>query len=204
MRREWRWLLVAVAAIAVAALGAERYAKLAAPCYTVAARWITEGRPWEVISIVVAPNRSAPGAILKLTGTVRERSADSRPAALLVSKLQVAAVVESPVIFWTLLLVWPATSHRERWSVLVLGIPMFMCLETATTVCQLLNPLSYASAVLAGVPDPVTSWERWSRFLEAGGRVALALAAALTTINLVQFAGRPYGNIDGAERKLAA
>jgi len=187
MRREWRWILAAALALTVGAIGAKPYARLAAPYYTVAARWIALGHPWEVVNIDVVQSNSGPGAILRLTGAIRvftthESADDGRPAAGLISKLQLAAVVESPLVFWTLLFLWPLQSYRERLVLLALAIPVFLCLETATTVCQLLNPLAYGSAVLAGDPDPITGWERWSRFLEAGGRVVLALAAALLTI----------------------
>jgi hypothetical protein len=193
MGHEWRWILVAMMALAIGVIGAKPYARLAAPYYAVAARWIALGHPWEVVNIEVAPGSSGRGAILRLTGTVRNGAYDSQPAAKLISKLQVASVVESPVVFWTLLILWPLQSRRERLWLLALGIPVFLCLETATTVCQLLNPLAYGSAVLAGVPDPLTWWERWSRFLEAGGRVVLALAAALITITIMQLARRRYG-----------
>ena len=187
MRREWRWILAAVLALTDSATGAKTYARLAAPYYTVAARWIALGHPWQVFNIDVVQGSSGLGGVLRLTGTVRvftvrEGADDSRPAARLISKLQVAAVAESPLVFWTLLFLWPLQSYRKRLLLLALGIPVFLCLETATTVCQLLNPLAYGSAVLAGDPDPITWWERWSRFLEAGGRVVIALVAALFTI----------------------
>jgi hypothetical protein len=194
MRREWRWILAAVVALTVGAIGAEAYSRLAAPYYTAAARWITLGHPWEIVDIEVVPNSSGPGVILQLTGTVRERADDSQPAAAATSKLQVGAVVESPVIFWTLLLLWPAGSFRERLACLALGTPVFLGLEAATTTCQLVSPLAYGSAVLAGDPDPVTSWQRWSWFLEAGGRVALALAAAMIPITMIQFLRRSLEN----------
>ena len=188
MRHEWRWIFAAAATLAAGSMGATSYARLAAPYYTAAARWIALGHPWEVVNIDVSPGNSGRGALLRLTGTVREGAQASQPAAKLISKLQVAAVAESPVVFWMLLSLWPLRSGRERLGLLALGIPVFLFLETATTVCQLLNPLAYASAVLAGNPNPVTGWERWSRFLEAGGRVALAVAAALITITLIQLA----------------
>jgi hypothetical protein len=188
MRHEWRWIFAAVAALAVGAIGAKSYARLAAPYYTVAARWIALGHPWEVVNVDVAPGSSGRGAILRLTGTVRKQADASQPAAKLIAKLQVAAVVESPVVYWMLLSLWPLQSGRERLWLLALGIPVFLFLETATTVCQLLNPLAYGSAVLAGNPNPVTWWERWSRFIEGGGRVVLAVAAALITVTMVQLA----------------
>jgi len=186
MRREWRLLAIASIALAVGVLGAEPYARLASPVYAAAARIIALGHPWQIISIGLGPGGSGPGSVLRLTGAVRARSDDPTPAAVLVGKLQADAVVESPVIFWAILLAWPATSVRQRFAYVALGIPLFVCLEIATTVCELVNPLAYASAVLAGNPDPLTGWERWTRFLEAGGRVALALIAALLAISLAR------------------
>lgn len=187
MRREWRWILTASALLALGAIGAKPYATLAAPYYTVAASWIARGHPWEVTDVGVVPSTLGSGAILRLRGAVRERAEDSRPAARLISKLQVASVVEALVVYWSLLILWPLRSYRERLWLLALGVPVFLCLETATTVCQLLNPLAYGSAALAGHSDEITAWERWSRFLEAGGRAALALTAALLTISAVLF-----------------
>jgi len=180
MRPEWRWALFAAAALAIGAGAAQRYCGLAAPYYTLAARWIAFGHPWEVSKIEVV--NSGPGMVLRLTGMVRDD--DGRPAAKLVSKLQVAAVVMSPIVYWTLLLAWPVRSLRERLAALAIGIPVFLCLEAATTVCQLLDPLAYASAILSGDRNPVTWWEHWSRFLEAGGRIALALIAAIFAVTL--------------------
>jgi hypothetical protein len=180
MRPEWRWALFAAAALAVGAGTAERYCGFAAPYYTLAARWIALGHPWEVSKIEVVKSTSGPGMMLRLTGIVRDDF--GRPAARLVSKLQVAAVVMSPIVYWTLLLAWPVRSLRERLAALAIGIPLFLCLEAATTVCQLLNSLAYASAVLSGDRTPVTWWEHWSRFLEAGGRIAMALIAAIFAV----------------------
>jgi hypothetical protein len=66
------------------------------------------------------------------------------------------------------------------------GIPVFLVLEAATTGCQLVHSMAQASAILAGQPDPLTVWERWSRFLEAGGRFALEVGAALITVTAVR------------------
>src|SRR5271167_2484313 len=114
MRREWRWVLAAVAALTAGAIGAKSYATLAAPFYAVAARWIAVGHPWEIVDIDVAPGNTGPGAILRLRGNVRRHADDHQPAARMISKLQVAAVVESPIVFWTLIFLWPLRSCRER------------------------------------------------------------------------------------------
>lgn len=202
MRPETRWMLAAAAALVVGAIGARTYARLAAPYYQAVAQLIAEGRPWQIVNVEVASSPSSPGAILRLTGFVREFYGDAQPAARLVGKLQVAAVVESPVIFWTLLLLWPAYSYKQRFARLALGIPVFLSLEAATTVCQLLNPFGYASAVLAGERDPLTLWDRWSRFLEAGGRIAIALAAALMTIAVIQLLGRSGGSLPASYNEM--
>jgi hypothetical protein len=184
MRLDWRWVFGAIVALAVGAIGAKPYARWAAPYYQVVAEIIAEGRPWQIVDVEVTSLGSSPGAILRLKGVVREFSGAKNPAAWVVGKLQVAAVVESPLIFWTMLILWPAASYRQRLARLALGVPLFLSLEAATTVCQLLNPLAYASAVLAGDPDPLTPWDRWSRFLEAGGRVALTIAAVILTVSM--------------------
>jgi hypothetical protein len=73
---------------------------------------------------------------------------------------------------------------RRRLACLALGIPVFLALEASTTGCQLVHSMAQASAMLAGEPDPLTAWERWSRFLEAGGRFALEVCSALSLIAL--------------------
>jgi hypothetical protein len=48
-------------------------------------------------------------------------------------------------------------------------------------ICQCVS-----TAILGGDNDPLTTWERWSQFLESGGRFAVAIAAALFTIAIAQ------------------
>lgn len=189
MRLEFTWALVAAVTLSVGAVAAEPYAKALIPYYVAASRLIARGHPWDVASVDIS-HSYGPGAVLRLTGFIRRHPSDPNPVARVVSKLQVAAVAESPVVFWTLLALWPMGSVRRRCGVLLLGLPVFLALETATTVCQLLNPLAYGSAVLAGDANPLTGWERWSRFVEGGGRVALAATAAILTVAVVRVAAR--------------
>jgi hypothetical protein len=107
-----------------------------------------------------------------------------------IARLQVGAAVETPLVFWTALLLWPAESWEQRLRLLALGIPMFFALVSVTTVAQLVTELSATSAILAGDPDPLTLWERWSRFLEAGGRFVLELCTALVVVALASQARR--------------
>jgi hypothetical protein len=190
MRPEWHQLFIASLALAIGALGAGLYARSAVPYYDVVARLLARGHPWQVANIQVKPGSVGPGSVIRLTGFVLSREKAARPEAAITADLQVAAVVEAPVIFWTLLLLWPTVSRGQRVGFFVLGIPIFMGLEAATTTCQLLSPLATASAILAGEHNPLTSWDRWSRFIEGGGRIALAIGAAILTVTLVAWAHR--------------
>jgi hypothetical protein len=185
MRREWLWLGAAVLAFTLGAVCAETYARLAAPYYAIVATWIADQHPWRVLNVAVVHDDASHGPVLRLTSEVRQHREDSRPAALVDSSVQVGEAVETPLVFWTLLLLWPARTLRQRGLRLLIGIPVFLGLEAVTTVCQLLHPLAEASALLAGESHPVTLWERWSRFLEAGGRFVLEVAAALIPVALV-------------------
>jgi hypothetical protein len=181
MKLERRWLVAATAALLVGALGAGFYARLAAPYYWAAATWVARGRPWTITRIDVAPDAARPGVFVRLHGEVRASANAARPAATLIGRVQTGAAIEGPLIFWTLLLAWPAQAHR-RVAWLLLGIPVFSGLEAATTVCQLLNGFADASAFIAGDSGSITGWERWSRFIESGGRDVLAVCAALLTL----------------------
>jgi hypothetical protein len=120
-----------------------------------------------------------------MTAAVRRHREDAQPAAIVVSEVHVGAVVQLPMAFWALVLGWPIVSARQRCALLVAALPMSLLLESITTVYQLVSPFDYASRVLSGAEDPVTLWERWSRFLEAGGRLALALGGGLLLVAVV-------------------
>ena len=183
MRLEWRIGCAAVAALLAGAVLARPYAGLAASYYAAIDRWIAASHPWQVDEVVVADTRDR-GAILRLTGEVRRRRSDARPAATVVGRVSVGEAIETPIVFWTLLAIWPAATSRERWARLACGVPIFLALEAATTGVQLVHSMAEASALLGGEEDPVTAWEVWARFMEAGGQFALAAAAAAATMGL--------------------
>jgi hypothetical protein len=185
MRREWTWILAVVVAFAVGATGAEAYARWGVPFYTAATTLIAEMHPWRVIKVGVTQDEAKHGAVLRLTAEVRRHREDLRPAAVVVSRVEVGEVVETPIVFWTLVLMWPAQTARQRGLRIVVAIPMFLALEVVTTTCQLLHPLAEASALLAGETDPLTVWERWSRFLEAGGHFVLEVGAGLLSVAII-------------------
>ncbi len=184
MRREWRWGLAVVLGLSIGATCAESYSRLAVPYYTVATELIAHFHPWRIRSVRVTPDESSHGVVLELVGEVRSNREDPLPAALVVNRVQVGEAVETPVVFWTLLLVWPAASLRQRLLRIVVGIPLFLGLEAATTACQLVYSMARVSAFLAGESHPLTLWERWSRLLEAGGRFVLEVTAALVAVAL--------------------
>ncbi len=183
MRLEIRGVLTAAAALGIGVVLAEPYARLAAPYYAAVDRLIAAGHPWEVVDVAVRPGKSGLAEELRLDGFVRRHRDDSTSAARVVGRMQVGEVVETPVVFWTLLLAWPAASGRQRTVRFAIGVAAFLAVEAMTTATQLLLPLAQASAILAGDPDPVTAWDRWSRFLEAGGQFAIACGCAILVIS---------------------
>lgn len=131
----------------------------------------------------VKPGTKSPSPELQLVGDVRRRPEDPRPAGRIISHVQVGEAVETPVVFWTLLLMWPANSMRQRWIRLAVGVPVFLCVEAITTAVQLMHSMAEVSALLAGEMNPVTLWERWSRFLEGGGQFVLACGFAILVLS---------------------
>jgi hypothetical protein len=190
MRVEWRWALAAAVVLTLGVMCAESYTRLMAPYYEAITRAMAAAYPWKVVDVGVALDDAAGhGVVLRLKGEVRREREDPQPAVLVVSRVQVGEVIEAPIVFWTLVLVWPAPSQRHRgWRVLV-AIPIFLGLEAITIGCHLLTPMAEASALLAGEREPLTLWDRWSQFLEAGGRFALETAAALPAVALTS--GKP-------------
>jgi hypothetical protein len=181
MRLEWRWPVIAIAALLVGACCAQIYVQLAAPCYRSAAVWLAQGHLWTITGVDVSEDAERPGVFIRLHGEVRAAAFTAQPSARVIGRVQAGAAIEGPLLFWTLLLAWPGTVCR-RGALLLMGIPVFLGLEVATTVCQLLSGFAEASALLAGDPSSLTGWERWSRFIESGGRDVLAVCSALLTI----------------------
>jgi hypothetical protein len=184
VRPEIRGGLAAAAALAIGVTCAGPYARLAAPYYAVIDRLIATNHPWEITRVEVRPGKSNLTAELQLHADVFRHVGAREPAATVIGRVQVGEVIETPLVFWTLLLVWPAASNRQRLIRLVVGIPVFSGLEAITTATQLILPMAQASAMLAGDPSPVTLWDYWSRFLEAGGQFVLACGFALLVCSL--------------------
>ena len=179
-----RWAVAAVAGLAIGSACAEPYAHIAAPWYAVAARLLAHGHPWTVTDVDVGPGKSGSGTVVRLKGEVRKYAWDSVPAGTVISRVQVGEAVETPVVFWTLLLVWPGRSWRQRLLLVAAGLPVFLLLESLLTPWQLLQPLGRASAIIAGCESCVSQGDLWSRFLEAGGRFVVEAFFALVVIAL--------------------
>jgi hypothetical protein len=185
-------------ALAIGVTCAEPYARLAVPFYAVVDWLISANHPWEVTSVEVQPGKST-AAELQLHGYVRRHPDDLQPAARVLGRVQVGEAVETPVVFWTLLLVWPAASIRQRAQRLLIGTPVFFALEAVTTASQLMLPMAQASAILAGDNNPTTAWDHWSRFLEAGGQFVLVCVGAIMVISATGRI-RPRGDISWVKR----
>jgi len=187
MKLQWRLLIGGLIALFLGAVGADLYARVAVPYYWAVARLIAAAHQWRIVSIDVTGDSNGYGDVLQLTGAISRSAAAAQPDAVLINAIQIGAVVETPVVFWCFLALWPLRSHKERLGLLGLGIPVYLCLEAVTTVCQLVGPLAFGSAVLSGHQDTSTIWERWLRILEDGGRIVVALAAAMLVVGLWRF-----------------
>lgn len=186
MRRDtWR-AVAAIAALSVGASCAEGYARLAAPYYGAVARLLAVGHPWTIVGVGVAPSDVGPGTVLRLVGEVRRQAGDVDPAAIAIARVHVGEVVEGPVVFWTMLLLWPGGPLRQRLLRCCVGLPIFLALEAATTAVQLVHNLPAVTAILAGAADPVTPWECWSRFLEGAGKYVLEVCGVLLAIAIAR------------------
>jgi hypothetical protein len=183
MRPELRWFLVLAIVLSAGALSAESYVRRAAPAYQAAANLLADSHPWRIVSVSVTPGHGSPSPELTLVGVVRLNEDARSPGAVVVDRVQVGEVAEGPIVYWTLLLLWPAKARRERLARIALGLPVFVALESMTTFFQLTYALFDTSAELAGNHSPVTLWDRWSRLLESGGRFAIEVAAALVAIS---------------------
>jgi hypothetical protein len=177
-----RILVGVVLALTIGSVGGELYAKAAAPYYTFVTRLLAHGHPWYIVRVELAQEDASPVRVLRLIGQVLRYNGAPYPAATIVQRLQVGEVIETVAVFWPMVLLWPVTSTRQRLLACLIGVPVFLLLEAGTTGVQLIHTLPQASAMLAGDPDPLTPWERYSRFLEAGGRFVLEVLGVLLTI----------------------
>ncbi|MEJ0005157.1 MAG: hypothetical protein WDM77_01880 [Steroidobacteraceae bacterium] len=184
MRTEIRWGLAAIIALAIGATCAQPYARLAAPWYAAVARLIAMDHPWQVTGIDVRPGNSNLTAQLQLAAEVFRYPGALKPVARVIGHVELGEVTETPLVFWTVLLIWPAASIRQRVRRVLVGVPVFFALEASTTAIQLMLPMPQVMAILAGDPDPVTLWDDWSRFLEAGGQFVLACGCAILVASL--------------------
>ncbi len=185
MPAKWRWFLVAALMLSAAAGGARYYAQAAIPYYAGVSKLIALFRPWQVLSIKSAMDSQNQSRVLLLRAFVFRHANDPQPAALVVSRAQVGEVVETPLIFWGALLLWRGLK-APRWRVFLTGVPVFLLLEVLTTMCQLIQPLATASAILGGENDPRTFLDYWCRFLEGGGRFVIEVLAAAVAVAAAQ------------------
>lgn len=124
-------------------------------CSPTASVSLAAGHLREIVGVSVKPAKSRLTEELQLDGYVRRRMDSPDHVARVVGRVQIGEVVETPIVFWTLLL-------------------------------RVMLPLAQASALLAGDADPVTAWDRWSRFLEFGGQFVLACGAAIILATLLR------------------
>lgn len=172
-----------VLALVLGVTAAKDYCSFFANYYLSIARWAAASQPWTLQDAEVSTEVGQAGAYLRLRGEVRGGWTNVDPAALVATRVQVGAIAATPLIFWTIVLAWPIKTWRRRALSLFVGLPLFILVDSAATVGEMLTGFARASAILGGEESPVTAWDRWATFLESGGRVVLAVTAALAAIH---------------------
>jgi hypothetical protein len=190
-RASGRWVVIILSGLWLGSQGASLYAQRMAPIFAAVAGVIAQFHPWKITSVVVIPSEQHVGNVLRLTGEVYQNRGDSQPAAIVNDDLSVGAAIETPLVFWSLVLGWPARTMRQYVIRLAIAVPTFCGLLLSTTMVQLMWYFADVSAVLAGDPAPRTLWALWSRCLESGGRFALEISSALLCVALAQRFGVP-------------
>jgi hypothetical protein len=160
-------------------LAAAPYARLVAPLLERIAVGLGSVHGWQVEQALVERDARTGATVLRLQGTVRKGRAATDPWARINSHADAGAIVETPIVFLTVLIAWPARSARRRLALLALGLPVLLGVDALASAAALLDGFANAQAALDGRAGSVSAWERWSDFCESGGRVALAIAAAV-------------------------
>lgn len=123
----------------------------------------------------------ARGATLRLTTMLTEAGGAGRPVAIAKSRLPVAASQHALVALLAIAFAWPAGSWREASQRALAVLAAVLALELATTTMQLGAPLETISAQIELRPT-TGPLGYWSAFVESGGRLALAVLAALAAV----------------------
>jgi hypothetical protein len=188
-----RWAVVIAIVGVVGLLGAGGYARLLAPAYEATLRLLAGQNAWRVTRFTVDDSGRDHAVVLRVGGSVHRTADPSTPEATVNVTRPAGSLVELAVVFWVLLLGWPISDRRQRLVWAAIGLPLLLVADVTSTGASLAGQFADARAMLqviadtGSVPegnDAWTLWERWARFLEGGGRVALGVTLALAVIAL--------------------
>ncbi len=172
MKRYLRPALVLAAMLAIGAVCSGSYLRAIEPLCARLIDSIAKAEHWQA---AVSVDRGVRGTTLRLASIVRHAG----KSAVVIATVTAGAVMQIVVTFWGVLLATRCASWRARIATTAAGIPICISLTVIAATGQLLAPSYGALAVLQGRADTATSWDYASDFLEAGGRTALSIAAAL-------------------------
>jgi hypothetical protein len=191
MRIVARWAAVIAIVGVVGFAGAERYAKLLAPAYEGALRLLAGQNAWDITRFTIDDSGRDHAVILRVGGTVHRTADPSTSSATVNVTRPVGSLIELAVVFWVLVLGWPVAERRQRLVLVAIGVPVLLLADIASTGCSLAGQFADARAMLqlaadtGAIPEvneAWTLWERWSRFLEGGGRIVIGVVLALAVI----------------------
>jgi hypothetical protein len=181
-----RWGIAALAALALGALFADQYTAWLSPYYGAVTRMLASGHPWSIEQVQLEPGRDGTSA-LTLRATVRLAADKRRPNAAVVEQLRSGLVIQTAMVFWLVLLAWPTRLVRQRPLRVLCALPVYLLLEIVTTGVQLIHGLPGIAQLLRGNAYRTTTLDYWAAFLEEGGRIVLAIVAALLALQLARW-----------------
>ncbi len=182
----WRLAILGSVLLALGGLIAPGYARVAVPYYQFTAQLIASSQGWYVDRVQIVDSVPGHPRTLQLVGRVYDPTLHRHGFATVTGVIQIAAVLQGPLVFIGVVLLLPAGSWREWRRRLLLGLPVLLLLDALTTVLSLLHAFAEANAIYMGEATPTTPWEIWTRVLESGGRIALAGLGGLATVGLAR------------------
>ncbi len=134
-------------------------------------------------------NQDQPGIIQMQAVTRRSISGIAARGAKLTAGVQVTHNLVPLVLLFSILMSWPLKKHRQRYLLLMLGIPLSYAIVALTIPFQLAGSIEnmlqgYAQQYAVNRDKP---WLlSWMLFLEVGGRWLLPVILAVTSCLLMQ------------------
>ncbi len=185
LRRAALELAGAFLALTLLALAAgHHYAELWLPLYRGVAAWLLP--EYRIVDLVL--RQGANETVLALTVETAGNMVVGLkflPAGTSMTSTTLAGyALQHPVLLFSLLLAWPTVAWRNRWQLILMGVPLLFALECLDTPFVLAGAVQDLVLGTLAPAEAASSWLiGWTHLVNGGGRLALSLAAAFIVVN---------------------